>query len=132
MIIVPPVSSNPRRTHVPSLEIVPLAMLGWDFRVEAAGSPPTTLALARFRDRGGFTLGGSAYTMARQGVFRPTFTLERGGLVVARAESRGWIRHGYLVSAGERRLEMRRVGWLSRFAVEQGRSPLGELHRRSV
>jgi hypothetical protein len=117
---------------VPTLEIVPLAVLGWDFRVEAPGAAPTTLRLSRFRDRGSFTLDGSAYTVARQGLFRPSFTLERGGLVVARAETRGWIRRSYLVSAGERHVEMRRLGWFGGFAVEQGHTHLGEMRRRSL
>ena len=54
---------------MPNLEIVPLAMLGWDFRVETEGSPPTTLEPARFRDR-----SGSRWS---SGAMRPDGTTDR-------------------------------------------------------
>jgi hypothetical protein len=132
MIIAPPAASNPRRSHLVTLEITPLGLLGWDFRVEGAGRPAMTLELTRFRDRGGFTLAGSAYTVIRAGLVRPAFTLERGGVSVARADARGWLLRGYQVAAGERRVEMKRRGLLARYVVEHGRTRLGELRRRGL
>ena len=135
MIIPPPAASNPRiirETRVATLEITPLALLAWDFRVEGPEPPATTLELTRFRDRGTFTLAGADYTMIREGVVRPTFRLERGGVTIARAEARGWLLQAYRVTAGERRVELKRRGFLPKYVVEQGRARLGEIRRRSV
>lgn len=132
MITRAPRLQQPTETRVVELEISPVSAFGWDFMVEASGRPAVALELTRFRDRATFRWAGSEHLVDRHGFFRPTFTLERGGLTVARAEVHGWVLRGYQVTGGDRQLALRRRGFFPRYVVEQGRSPLGEIRRTSI
>ena len=115
------------------LEVEPLGAFAWDFRVSADGRDVATLSLARFRERGSFTLDGVPYALAAEGFLQRTYRLERDGLVTARAEPRGILRPAFAVTTGDRVLTLRPVGFLGlTYKVEHGRTAMGEIRRLGV
>ena len=114
-------------------ETEPLRRFGWDFRIGFQGREVATLAIARIRDRGAFTLDGAHHTIVAEGFLQRTWRMERGGIVVARAQARGALRPTFEITTGGRILVLRRHGFLgSRWTVEHGRTALGAIRRPSV
>jgi hypothetical protein len=119
--------------RVPKLEIVPVHWTKWDFNVSSAGRELTRLSLIRFRDRGRFTLNGAEYEVYTQGFLRRSYRMERNGVVVGRAETKGVFRTVFLVHASERLLTVTAKGALGQsYRVEHNRTGLGEIQRVSV
>ena len=89
-------------------------------------------SLRRFDPVAAGPLRGAA-TLWGGGLFRRSYTVERGGVIVARAESRGLLRRSYQVTAGEQRLSFRRPTFFGRTVViEQGRDRFGEIKKTSL
>ena len=116
-----------------TLEVAGTGSFGWTFRISDAGREVATLEIARLRDRGSFALAGMPYEVVRESTFRSRYRLEMRGQIVARVERQGILRAVYRVTAGDRVLTLRQVGFLGRtFTVEHNRAALGSIRRIGI
>ena len=110
------------------LEIVPQAWYSWDFRVLEAGEEVARLDRAWVRERGVFELDGDTYEIRRTSVLRGSFLLQRGTVVVARAEKPSLFRRAFDIRVGAVPFRLEAVSALRReFRVLRAGVPAGTI-----
>ena len=99
------------------LTCLPQGVCPWSFLVPEAGNAEITLFT--FRESGTIQFGGVGYTVTKEGLFSPTWTLARGEKSLATARVVGLLRAIYIVETQSGRLRLEPQGIFQRtFSIQ--------------
>ena len=109
------------------LQASPLSWFSSDFDIRNHGKPLTQLRLSTWRERGGFSLGGSEYSITRESAFG-AFRLSRQGVALATATKAGFFSRRFLLRFSARECNLEPTGFFRhRYEVMEGGRRLGTL-----
>lgn len=106
---------------------VPRRWLSWDFRVlEPSGREVAEIDVAVLRERATVQIDGSTYELAREGMLRGAFLLEKSGEVLARAEKPSAFRRLFHIEHAGTHYTMSQRSLLRRaFVLRRGDDEVG-------
>jgi hypothetical protein len=115
--------------RISMLTLIPKSWLSWDFRIEDDGREIAFIDRDWFRERATFAVDGAAYDVRRTSVVQGTFTLERGGVEIARAQKTSAFRRAFEIeTADHERYELRAASTFRReFQLTRGGVPVGSI-----
>jgi len=113
------------------LEGEPLHWFSRDYRVRR-GSEELTLIDMMFWVRGEFALGGEQYRFRREGLLAPSYVLEHGERVIARAERTRIMPTQYRVTVEDRQLYLKPRLPGRTYLLVHGDRTIGEIRRRRL
>lgn len=108
--------------------ITPNHWSSWDFTLgDSVGQPWGHVDLSSWRERGSVTVGGQAYTVARQGLAGP-FVLTGPCGELARAVKSSALKHDFSLTIDERTYRLRRLSvWRRVFGLYIGETGAGSI-----
>ena len=113
------------------LEAIPTDLLSKNFRLEQDNKLVGELEASIWRCKATLELEEGTYNLSREKLLGGDYLVEHKGTVVARAVKTNVFRDKFAIQIGNRVLEFKKLGWVSRkFGLFDGDQQIGGVYRR--
>ncbi len=120
------------------MHATPRSWMSWSYELRDDEGVVAQIERAWFRERAEIAIRDERFVMEREGWMSGSFLLTRKGAIVASAKKENWFCRSFLVTTGERELELSAKSMFSRVFLLRERSrqigsvrPLGIFTRRA-